>query len=502
MPLAKASVPHKRKRQRSMVESETDVLPQPTVKRQKLDYHQRYRTPSSFWDNLSRQWLTRRALREFDRRIVWPATPVPPHRTGKENIDVAKLKRFARQGGPNLGNVRGEFSIKIPKYQFALFQQCTQVIQALGNEQKPEEIRAHSQQPENLPLTTQLSNNISMIMNNRAQKPSNWANINERLAKPRPSLSPSQFSEAAFETFLQTNEDALTENAVMSKAFPIIAGTADLPFQENLRFGNLKDLTDGSITKAQPDFYDGIRPMELNRQVRERISEYIEPSTKKNTPLLPNFFTEGKGPDGSTPVSERQAMYDGALGARGIHELRLYVDPETAVDNNAYTITSTYHGGSGVLKLFTTHCTPSTNSNRGYEYRMTQLGGWDMTNNPDTFRHGAGALRNARDWAREKREELVTAANGKILNTDHSALGSSTQSFASLSSDKPNHRESVTSADELALNNGTDTRPTLRTPVGARTNPSTRISSNQRLKKKPVGVNKRPGTGYRGLQKI
>lgn len=114
MPLAKASVPHKRKRQRSRVDSEADVSPQPTVKRQKLEHHQRYRTPSSFWDNLSRQWLTRRALREFDRRTVWPATPVPPHRTGKENIDVAKVKRFARQGGPNLGDIRGVSTIQIP----------------------------------------------------------------------------------------------------------------------------------------------------------------------------------------------------------------------------------------------------------------------------------------------------------------------------------------------------------------------------------------------------
>ena len=53
---------------------------------------------------------------------------------------------------------------------------------------------------------------------------------------------------------------ALTENQVMSMVFPIIAGTAEIPSQENLCFGNLKDLADGSITKAKPDFYDGARP--------------------------------------------------------------------------------------------------------------------------------------------------------------------------------------------------------------------------------------------------
>ena len=110
MPSAKASVPHNRKRQLSEADSKTDLSPQPTAKRQKLEEHQRHRTPSSFWDNLSRQWLTRRALREFNRRTVWPAAPVPPYRTGKE-IDLVKLKRFARHGGPSLGNIRGVSAI-------------------------------------------------------------------------------------------------------------------------------------------------------------------------------------------------------------------------------------------------------------------------------------------------------------------------------------------------------------------------------------------------------
>ena len=103
---AKASVPPSRKRQLSEAELEDQFQPQRTPKRRKLKGHQRRRTPSFFWDNLSRQWLTRRALREFDRRTVWSAAPVPPKRTGKENIDLANLKRFARHGGPSLGDIR------------------------------------------------------------------------------------------------------------------------------------------------------------------------------------------------------------------------------------------------------------------------------------------------------------------------------------------------------------------------------------------------------------
>ena len=269
----------------------------------------------------------------------------------------------------------------------------------------------------------------------------------------------------------------------MSKAFPIIAGTSDIPSQENLLFGNLKHLTDGSITKAKPDCYDGSRPADLNKQIREELGPHIVPSTNTAAPCLPNFFTEGKGPNGSTAVCKRQALYDGALGARGVHELRSYVDPETAYDNNAYTITSTYHGGTGALKLYSTHLVPSMSSGIPIEYGMTQLRGWDMTDNPDTFRKGAGALRNARDWAKEKREELMIAANGKVPDAEHSDLVSSTQSFVSLSSTEATHPESETSADELALEVRTLTSSSHRTPVRAQMNLPPKVSLNRQSKK-------------------
>ena len=327
-------------------------------------------------------------------------------------------------------------------------------------------------------------------MNNRAQKPSNWAEINRRITQPRPSLSPSRFSETAFETFQQTNEEALTEATVMSKAFPIIAGTADIPSQENLLFGNLKHLTDGSITKAKPDFYDGSRPADLNEQIREELGPYIVPSTNTAAPCLANFFTEAKGPKGTTDVCKLQALYDGALGARGVHELRSYIGQETLFDNNTYTITSTYHH-SGLLTMYTTHPTASESPTNPIEYRMTQLRSFAMTDATDTFRQGAGALRNARDWAKEKREELIIAANGKALAPGQSSLVSSTDSFISLSSNEATHPESETSTDELALDVGTFASSSHRTPVRAQTNLPPKVSPN-RQSMKASQVKKRP----------
>lgn len=337
-------------------------------------------------------------------------------------------------------------------------------------------------------------------MNNRVQKPSNWAEINDRIAQPRPSLSPSRFSENAFEAFQQTNEEALTEATVMSKAFPIIAGFARIPHSEDLPFGNLKDLTDGSITKAKPDFYDGSCPAELDKQIREDLDHYIVPSTNTTAPCVPNFFTEGKGPTGSSIVCKRQALYDGALGARGIHKLRSYVDPETLFDNNAYTITSTYHH-SGLLTMYTTHPTPSEDPTNSVEYRMTQLNSFAMTGNPDTFRQGAAALRNARDWTKEKREEFIAVANKKASNAKRSDFDSSTHSFVSLSSNEPAPLESETSADELGLNiDAFASRH--RTSVGARKDFPPKASSNRHSKKKSSQNNKRSGTSSGGPQVI
>lgn len=231
----------------------------------------------------------------------------------------------------------------------------------------------------------------------------------------------------------------------MSSVLPVITGTADIPSQENLTFGNLKVLTDDSTTKAQPDLYDGIYPHKLNKGVRDKLGPYIVPSTNTAAPCLPNFFTEVIGWEGSIDVCQRQAMYNGALGTRGVHELRSYIDTGTAYDDKAYTITSTYQSRSRTLAIYATHTTPSKNQQSSAEYHMTELEAVVLTKNLENFRQGASAFRNARDWAKEKREELVAAANSKILNGDRSGSGPSAQHVASPS---PTHLESETSTNK------------------------------------------------------
>lgn len=56
-----------------------------------------------FWDNLSRVWLTQRALRELNRRN----NACPLREITKPNICSKSLARFARHGGPDLCHLRG-----------------------------------------------------------------------------------------------------------------------------------------------------------------------------------------------------------------------------------------------------------------------------------------------------------------------------------------------------------------------------------------------------------
>lgn len=106
-------------------------------KRLKISHPESSQLPEAFWDNLSKIWLTKRTLREFDRRNsqVSPSRSRSSHRSlhlpvtrhsfaERKNIvqpsqsatdflrrctptDLKDIKLFARHGGPDLADVRG-----------------------------------------------------------------------------------------------------------------------------------------------------------------------------------------------------------------------------------------------------------------------------------------------------------------------------------------------------------------------------------------------------------
>jgi hypothetical protein len=296
-------------------------------------------------------------------------------------------------------------------------------------------------------------------------QPDNWEEINRKLAQPRPSLSPSQFSDGAFRNFKRADAHAVKEKQVTESVIPVIEGKiGDAKCRSGgIPFTNLDHLTDGTLAPGNPDLYYGARPEQLNRQVRNKLSGHIIPSTQRDLPIAPNFFLAAKGPDGSLAVAGRQACYDGALGARGLHSLQSYGKDETVSDNKAYTITSIYHGGQ--LKMYTSHPTQPTGPGGRPEYHMTQVNAWSMTGNPETFRKGAAAYRNARDWAKEQRDEAIKQANeraneSQVRPSAADASGISVaSSFATEASEEPYtiepfSQESRTSLNEDSLTTG------------------------------------------------
>ena len=241
--------------------------------------------------------------------------------------------------------------------------------------------------------------------------PSNLEEIKERLARPRASLSPSKFTDEDFRKFKRADTNAAKEKQVTTTVLPVIEGPiGDAKcVSGGIPFTNLDALTDGTLVPGNPDIYYGARPEQLDRQVRNDLSGQIIPSTQDDLPILPNFMVAAKGPDGSLAVAGRQASYDGALGARGMHSLQSYGRDDRFFDNKAYTITSIYHGGQ--LKMFTSHPAEPDGSRSRPEYHMHQLRSFAMADIAETFRQGAAYYRNARDWARDQRDEAVRHAN-------------------------------------------------------------------------------------------
>jgi hypothetical protein len=65
---------------------------------------------AEFYDSLSKVWLTRRALKELDRRTRRAKIPQQPTSTPRQlyrEENSKQIQRFARRGGPDLRDLRG-----------------------------------------------------------------------------------------------------------------------------------------------------------------------------------------------------------------------------------------------------------------------------------------------------------------------------------------------------------------------------------------------------------
>ncbi|KAG5744475.1 hypothetical protein H9Q70_012822 [Fusarium xylarioides] len=423
--------PQNRKRQRDNEPSQADIDP-PAKKAKtrseiKREAWESWEYPPEFYDRLSKISLNRRALKELDRRTrarrLHPSPSVSPS-AGILSCTTRPrdLARFARHGGPDLRNLRG--------YPHPLTDHPRPVTMNASRSSRSR--RTKSTNPTLTLLTTATAKTKKSSAYNRdfdlhltehaihstwkSQKP-DLEETRAVFAVPRPSLSPSRFSDGAFEAFQERNYQAKDENDVLANVIPTILGPsqANRFCARNTMFNNLNPLTDGTITAAQPDMYWGAYPEQLARSARNELSGHIVPSTTEGKPMAPNVFFEVKGPHGSAAVAIQQVRYNGAVGARGMHSLQNYYVEEPQYDSKPRTFSFTYHDGT--LKKYSHHMTALMTEGGQPEYHMSQLRSFSMTDMRSTFIEGATDLRNTLDLAETYRGTFIENANAKASQT-------------------------------------------------------------------------------------
>ena len=161
-----------------------------------------------------------------------------------------------------------------------------------------------------------------------------------------------------------------------------------------------------------------LRALQLNRRsnggpedagqvyAEEQVHEGGRYSSSRTPTFIQQPQLQVNGPDLKTKVqsARQQNAAQNGLQLRMLSLLD-YVDLETLYERYGFKssfgpawLQSKSLGDAPVLMIF--------------------LGTEKMTGNPEAFRQGASALRNARNLVKEKRDELTAAANGKALNAE------------------------------------------------------------------------------------
>ncbi|KAJ9493410.1 hypothetical protein H2202_011120 [Exophiala xenobiotica] len=469
-----------RKRQRSSPEPE-DFEPEPIAKKQKSLSESRNlprHRPPSFWDTLSKIRLSRGALREFDRRNIeekvqspCTITPKVEYPTGRARLLV---KRFARRGGPDLSHLRGLANLPPPSLD-----RMSDYTSSSSRKRSSASSRPSDNTKTTSTKITPYSGNFEQKLIDNGIYPDEYEYLDGRLTPepanlhdikaaqrvPRASLSPSRFTDEHFKAFKRANARASGETTALYKVLPFIAGNETTHhFEMSLPLSNLKPF-DKDLSEPSPDVYHGAALSTIHPRVRADLAPYIIPSmTDTSRPAAPNFFVEGKSDQGRADVARRQAMHDGAFGARAIHELRNYKAAEPEYDDKARSFSTTYHAGTGTLQTYVHHLTAPLTPGGESEYHMTQTNSYAMTGNANSFREGATAYRNDRDLAKTERDSSIAHANqvarqmpAPTPNTSFTTSRASRSTVVAAGSD--------TSEDELARDEVTPVKRLRPAPV-------------------------------------
>jgi hypothetical protein len=232
-------------------------------------------------------------------------------------------------------------------------------------------------------------------------------------------------TESDYHQFSREAQRTIVEKGLqlMPSAFKLISPDSMFLTMPDIIFDNLELLTNNLIPRPKPDYYDGARLLDLDLQVLDEINTFVVPSVTNTYPIVPNFLIEAKGPKGNHHTATQQAMYWGAVGARAMLHLQWYKRKKD-FDNNAYAIVCKFTPTN--LKIYSSHPSRNDDKNR-IEYHTTHLYSFCLDNS-DTFRDAMRGWLNIREWAQQKRDEFIQAANARV-GTDDSD-GTSWQGFS------------------------------------------------------------------------
>ncbi|CAN8103331.1 unnamed protein product [Discula destructiva] len=404
--------------------------------------------PPQFWDKLTPSIpLVRAAVAELDRRNRKTAYSGPPclHQTKQRPTDC-DLKRYARRGGPDLSDLRAGGEMPSTQESAKGRGPARGAARGHGRVQKAPSKGTHSSKtkektskesktttgPYDAAFKQHLINHQIWPIGHYLEEsgdepppPDNLDVIVEYINGGRASLEPEIFTQSDFADFRRSYRIAASEDA-QSRTLELVEGRLSLSATHikrgPVKFTNLEALTPDNFVPGFPDRVYGSRPEKLHRQLwLSELTRLILPTAAKDL-ACPNLIVHIKGPAGSPKTANIQAVYDGALAARGMEAMWVFGCEDEAKNpvtepmggtagqrSIARTLTCTFVAGA--LRIYSVHVHAQSSSVYGAEYVTTPVGAYFLDNTLEDFRRGATAYRNAIEWARMQREEVIERAN-------------------------------------------------------------------------------------------
>lgn len=282
--------------------------------------------------------------------------------------------------------------------------------------------------------------------------PANLTELQEKMRRPRASVSPSRVDEAAWERYCRAYYAAKNEDAVTANFMQHFPGNAPYETIQNTAFRKMASLTPSArLPPVKPDIAAGLPPEDIDIKIRREIGAYVL-TTNGDTPALVNSFTELKGPRGKEKAGLEQAAYDGAAGARAMHKMRSFgLSAEPEPDGNARTFVTSYM--QGTTAFYASHMQSAGRGATTGSYHTYPLGGEFSLGSAAQFRASITSYRNLQDIAASERRAALQLAHAQSVaqqgpNTQDPAAASSVRQARQASSSTKRARRVESSSDD------------------------------------------------------